>query len=417
MEDSPSLILRNLLTSIFFHADKPFVHQIPKFRFLRILSRLLVSAFLFFLGLLPSLLPYSRPSSKSHDHTLSSTKDDEVSSARGGGGFRYGGESGVERALTQLLLIMNDIPVSSRKYELVRSLAEKLIDENLSTDQKNHKALKEVNCAVLTAAFGRTLSQLESAVAEQGRRRGSDGDGGEATAEVRENEYYLYSKASGLFRGVKQYGRAVWRYAKPRDEQSRRSRSSAEKLAAEILWLAQKMAASGCAAEAVCKWAASSNLACLALTTEPRLQGSLVKVSALLIKQAKELGSEKEEQPHININDRAGSCEQQKTIRQMKMKMLISWLPLLCAANNGTDAPIVNMSERAELEKVMEDIIWTLDEEHEEQEMVLSVWLHHFSYCSASDWPNLRSCYTRWFAASRTRLLQPPPPQLLLVSN
>lgn len=279
MEDSPSdiapLILRNLLTSIFIHADIPLRHLVQKFRLLRILRRFLVSAFLFFLGLLPSLFPSSRPSAESHDHPLNPKKDD-ISSARGG--FRYGGRSGVERALTQLLLIMNDIPVSSRKYEVIRSLAEKLIDENLS--ENNQEALKEVNCAVLAAAFGRTLSQLESAVAEQGRRSGYDGGGGggEVTMEDRGNDYFLYTKASRLFRGVMYCGQVVWSYAKPRDELIR-SRSSAEKLAAEILWLAQKMAASGCAAEAVCKWSASSNLAWLALTTEPRLQGSLVKVS------------------------------------------------------------------------------------------------------------------------------------------
>lgn len=416
MEDSPSaiapLILRNLLTSIFIHADKPLSHLVQKFQLLRILRRFLVSAFLFFLGLLPSLFPSSRPSVESHDHPLNPKKDD-ISSARGGsgGGFRYGGRSGVERALTQLLLIMNDIPVSSRKYEVIRSLAEKLIDENLS--ENNQEALKEVNCAVLAAAFGRTLSQLESAVAEQGRRSGYDGGGGggEVMTEDRGNDYFPYTKASRLFRGVMYCGQVVWSYAKPRDELIP-SRSSAEKLAAEILWLAQKMAASGCAAEAVCKWAASSNLAWLALTTEPRLQGSLLKVSAFLIKQAKELGSSEEElDPHNETR-----AEQQKT-RQIKMKMLISWLPLLCAANNGTDAPIVNTSERAELEKIMEDIIWTLDEDHEEQEKVLSVWLHYFSYYPASDWPNLRSCYTRWFGASRTRLLQAPPAGQHLGSN
>ncbi|XP_075520757.1 uncharacterized protein LOC142554033 [Primulina tabacum] len=416
MEDSPSaiapLILRNLLTSLFILADKPLIHLVQKSRLLLILNRFLVSAFLFFLGLLPSLFPSLRPSAESHDHPLNPKKDD-ISSARGGGGFRYGGRSGVERALTQLLLIMNDIPVSSRKYEVVRSLAEKLIDENLSG--KNQEALKEVNCAVLAAAFARTLSQLESAVAEQGRRSGNDGGGGEVTNEGRGNDYLLYTKASRLFRGVRYCGQVAWSYAKPRDELSR-SRSSAEKLAAEILWLAQKMAASGCADEAVRKWAASTNLAWLALTTEPRLQGSLVKVAAFLIKQAKELGSTEEEQQQQEEPHNDALAEQQKT-RQIKMKMLISWLPLLCAANNGTDAPIVNMSERVELEMIMEDIIWTLDDDHEEQERVLSVWLHHFSYCSASDWPNLRSCYTQWFAASRTRLLQALPAGQHLGSN
>ncbi|KAG6406778.1 hypothetical protein SASPL_134389 [Salvia splendens] len=99
-----------------------------------------------------------------------------------------------------------------------------------------------------------------------------------------------------------------------------------------------------------------------------------------------------------------GKGEDEQKIRATKMKMLMSWLPLLCSANNGTDAPVLSMVERAEVERILEEVIWTLAEE--EQEMVLSLWLHHFTYCSSSDWPNLRSCYTRWCNASRATLLK-----------
>lgn len=250
-----SLLLRNLLTSIFVYAHKslsPFLN----YKILHLLNSLLVSSFLFFLSLLPSLFSFL------HSHALNPTTSDDTSAAaaRGGG-------SGVSRALSQLLLLMNDIPVSSRKYEVVRSLAEKLIDDNLL-----HRSppLREVNCAVLSVAFSTSLSQLEAAMAEQGRRSGAD---------VESDTSYACNNggARRLLRGVKYYGVAAWRYAKPRSES--RSGSSAEKLAAELLWLAQKMAASGCAEEAVCKWASAADLAWLALSTEPRLQGSLVKVS------------------------------------------------------------------------------------------------------------------------------------------
>ncbi|KAK6156813.1 hypothetical protein DH2020_011061 [Rehmannia glutinosa] len=193
-----------------------------------------------------------------------STRDDTYSASIGGG------DSGVSRALSQLLLIMNDIPVSSRKYEVVRSLAEKLIDENLL---EGNRALREVNCAVLSAAFSRSLSQIEAAVVEQGRRSGGDFGG-----DVAASDFHISNRASRLVKGVRYYGRAAWRYAKSRREMSR-SGSSAEKLAAEVLWLAQKMAASGCVEEAVCKWASASNLAWLGLSAEPRLQGNLVKAS------------------------------------------------------------------------------------------------------------------------------------------
>ncbi|GFP98704.1 hypothetical protein PHJA_002014300 [Phtheirospermum japonicum] len=392
MENSPStiapLLLRNLLTSVFVHADKSLVYFSQKSKLLEILRCFLVSFFLFFLSLLPSFFSCLTPNYQEPDNYPSKSAKDDVYPAPVGGG-----DSGVSRALSQLLLIMNDIPVSSRKYEVVRSLAEKLIDDNLL---EGNRVMREVNCAVLSAAFARTLSEVETAAAAEQRQRSSgDGGGGDVAG-----DFLIYSRASRLIKGVRYYGRAAWRYAKSRREVSR-SGCSAEKLAAELLWLAQKMAACGCAEEAVCKWATASNLAWLALSAEPRLQGSLVKVSAFLIKQAKEMGKEEREEAE---NEKRGKPLEQCNVRQTKIKLLMSWLPLLCRANNGTDVPILSMGERAELERILEEIILTLGEE-EEQEWVLSLWLHHFTYCPASDWPNLRSCYTRWCSASRTRLV------------
>ncbi|KAL8536174.1 hypothetical protein ACS0TY_011713 [Phlomoides rotata] len=380
------LLVRNLLTWTFVHADKSLFFFSEKFQIIQRLRSFLVSAFLFFIGLLPyffsSLIPNSPEPHKFH---FKSTKDDQFPASIGGGGT----DSGVSRALSQLLLIMNDIPVSSRKYEVVRSLVEKLIDENLL---EGNQALREVNCAVLSAAFARSLAELEVAMERD------CGGGGVAT-----ESDYMYYKANRFIRGVKYYGSVAWRYAVAisRSDINGRSGCSAEKLAAELLWLSQKMAASGCAEEAVCKWASASNVAWLALTTEPRLQCSLVKVSAFLIKQAKDIGEEE-------VQDETRTLH----VRQTKMKMLLSWLPLLCRANNGTDSPILSMAERAQLENILEEMIETLDAE-EEQETVLSLWLHHFTYCSVSDWPNLRSSYTQWYSASRARLTarvaQPEP--------
>ena len=89
---------------------------------------------------------------------------------------------------------------------------------------------------------------------------------------------------------------------------------------------------------------------------------------------------------------------------QVKLKMLQSWLPLLCRASNGTDAPVLSISERRELERVLEETIEGLEQD-EEQEQVLSLWLHHFTHCPSSDWTNLHACYVRWCNASRKQLL------------
>lgn len=114
--------------------------------------------------------------------------------------------------------------------------------------------------------------------------------------------------------------------------------------------------------------------------------------AAFMFKQSKDLGLEETEE---------GKKEQQ---RETKMAMLMSWLPLLCRANNGTEVPIFSMSERAELERVLEETIEMLDQERE-QEQVLSLWLYHFTYCPTSDWPNLHASYARWCAASRKLLI------------
>ncbi|GFY89136.1 hypothetical protein Acr_06g0010760 [Actinidia rufa] len=347
----PTLLIRNILTALFIHADKSLLNLSEKYKPLQLLRYLLVSAFLFLLRLLPSLFPSVKPSDpQAFDYPLKPLKSNNYASAAAtaGGG---GGDSGIARALSQLLSIVNDIPVSSRKYEVVRSFR------------------------------SRWWTGTEPAVTwRRDRRKGGERE---------------YRKVGRVLRAVRYYGDAAWtRFGKAKAEPGRLG-GSAEKLAAEVLWLAQKMAACGCEEEAVEKWASASHLAWLALSAEPRLQGSLVKVSAFLFKQARDLGRAKEE-------DEDESKKEQQ--RQTKMKMLMSWLPLLCRASTGTDEPVLSLSQRSQLERVLEEIIETLERE-EEQENVLSLWLHHFTHCPSSDWPNLHACYARWCNASRKLLL------------
>lgn len=115
-------------------------------------------------------------------------------------------------------------------------------------------------------------------------------------------------------------------------------------------------------------------------------------MAAFLFKQIKEMGEETEDEV---------KADQQ---REIKMKLLMTWLPLLCRASNGIDAPVLSSRERGELERILEEMIEMLKQE-EEQEKVLALWLHHFTSCPSSDWPNLQACYTRWCDASRKLLL------------
>lgn len=118
---------------------------------------------------------------------------------------------------------------------------------------------------------------------------------------------------------------------------------------------------------------------------------STCMAAAFLFHQVKDLGVDGTEE---------SKKEQQ---RQTKMMMLMSWLPLLCRASNGTDVPVLSIRERAELERVLEETIELL--EQQEQEQVFSLWLHHFTHCPSSDWPNLHRSYTRWCNASRRLLV------------
>lgn len=265
------LLLRNLLTSIFIYADKSLLNLGEKYKLFQFLRYLLVSSFIFFIRLLPTLfLNPSHEKNYDYNYSLKFSKADEKISAYG----NYKGDSSIARALSQLLSIMNGIPVSSRKYEIVRSLAEKLIDDNL---KEGSPILQEVNCTALSAAFSRTLSQLEARAAvmdeDVDHSGGVNGDTNDGT----KRDYY---KLSRVLRAVWYCGEAAWsRLGK--SDQLNRSWKSAEKLSAELLWLAQKLAKSGSVEEAVHKWASSSKLAWLALSAEPRLQGSLLKVSGM----------------------------------------------------------------------------------------------------------------------------------------
>ncbi|OIV96199.1 hypothetical protein TanjilG_14876 [Lupinus angustifolius] len=360
LPEPPLLLLRNVISSILnlINLEKSFLsflhnhhNLLETFRFI------FITIYLFFIRFVPSFFLRSL---YRYD-TVKATKP-----------YKYlydtrapQNDTGVGRMLSQLLTILNDVPVSSRKYELVRSSAERIIRDN---HEEGVHALREVNRVVLSAAFARALGQLEKEAMERVEGERVEGD----------YQYYLR-------RVVRAVG---WR---GRGGEGRLSGVEAEKLAAELMWVAEKLAECGCGEEASRRWAGAGNLGCIALTADPRLQTSLLKLSAFLFKEAKDMGLYEIEE------------SKKKEYMQVKLKMLQSWLPLLCRASNGTDVPALSIRERAELEKVLEDIIERL--EQDEQEQVLSLWLHHFTLSPSSDWPNLHACFARWCTASRKQLI------------
>ncbi|XP_010444356.1 PREDICTED: uncharacterized protein LOC104727054 [Camelina sativa] len=360
-------LLRNIIIAVVVFADESLNHVSGKSKLLEKLRVFLVACFLFFLRTFPCVVvSFAKPNPTT---TKKKKKLEMISDCE---------ESGIGRAIWQLLSAMNEIPVSSRKYQVVRSLAERLIEEN------HGFALFDLNRRVLNASFSRTLSRLEAAVTVECNNRR------DTCEPVR---YGLNRMVRAAVRAVVGDGLTGWGGEEETADQS------AEKLAAELLWLVEKMAVYGFAGEAVEKWASASNLASLALSSEPRLQSSLVQISALLFKEAKK--------------DTEMERDEEKSTRddETNKKMLISWIPLLCRASNGADKPVLRSSEREELEKVLEKMISELKEE--EQERVLSLWLHHYTHCSSSDWPDLNGSYVRWCHSSRQLLLPYVPSESL----
>lgn len=246
-------------------AEKYNLHQI--YRLLRTFQKLLISSFLFFLGVLPSVLSFLSLLFHTYAFNFTSPKSDDY--APPPSSSAAGADAGVARALAQLLVILNDIPVSSRKYELVRSLAELLIDEN---HRQGFESLQELNRHVLSAAFARSLGRLESAASEMD----PSGRFSRCGSGIGLADFGL----GRVFRVVRGAGEVFW--GRFMSRAGGRCEYSAEKMAAELLWLAQKMASCGIAEEAVCRWASASNVASLGLSAEPRLQGSLIKISGTL---------------------------------------------------------------------------------------------------------------------------------------
>lgn len=392
------LLLRNIFLPLFIYSDKTLIHLSHKFKVFHIIRYTLITAFLFFLKVIPSFIPSSlRPGqnqNQNHNHNSDSDFDSDsgtypwVPYLKGPGNCNDAAdgslvdETCIARALTQLLAIINEIPVSSRKYEIVRSYAEKLMNENLD---QGYEPLRKVNAKVLSGAFSRALEQLELATKAGVAAAKYDNDANSG-GDVKKTDGGVYFGLNRVIKTVGHYGDFAWtQFTKPKT----RLRGSAEKLSAELLWLAQKMVACGSADEAVRQWASASKLACVALSTQQRLQGSLVKLSAFLFKEAVSMG---------------GKDDDVEEVREVKMKLLMTWLPFLCRATIGVEAPVLNMNEKAELENVLGKLIESLKHE-EEQEKVLSLWLHHYAHCPSSDWPNLHHYFDRWCTASRNLLI------------
>ncbi|KAG6654802.1 uncharacterized protein LOC122309140 [Carya illinoinensis] len=294
------------------------------------------------------------------------------------------------RALSQILVLLTEIPATSGKYQFAMAMADRIMDENA---RYGHEVLLHINRTALASAFSRTSNLLYRALERsQGDQDDDNSSYAWATRVIRALPMgtYLTSYMKGLrvcmsaiMSTVANINAAVGTY----QSQKRRRQVgvdhhveevTAEKLAQELLWMTTKLRDYGAVDEALVQWSFASGLASFSLTANVRVQGFIVKISAILFREL--VGED------LVISS------------QIKFRILLFWLPLFCHASNGLAYPVLSRFEKMEVERAIDEALSTLPAA--DQEVILTNWLQDFTI-AASDWPNLQYSYDRWCQSSR----------------
>ncbi|KAK8605817.1 hypothetical protein V6N13_102588 [Hibiscus sabdariffa] len=215
----------------------------------------------------------------------------------------------------EVLALLNEIPASSRKYQFTMAMADKIMEDNA---RHGHWALLHVNRTALASSFTRTSTLLHRCLQLQTSPLGGYGDSWHMRAfnAIPLSSYVAsYVKAAAMcFNAVfSLFDTATVRYWGRDCNRDREIMT--EKLAQELLWVTNKLGCYGGVNEALVQWSLASGLATLSLTANPRVQGSIVKISAFLIGELtrKDLG----------------------IARHVKFRLLVLCIPLFCHASNG----------------------------------------------------------------------------------
>lgn len=169
-------------------------------------------------------------------------------------------------------------------------MADKIVDENA---RNGHVELLEINRAALSSAFARTSSLLCRFLQ---KTEPADESGAWHTRVISAMPLgsYLASYLKGISFcvgaifpslttcGWQSGGRRQTALAGGEEGGERIHEVAAEKLGQELLWITNKLMACGAVDEAVAQWSIASRLASLSLTTSPRVQAFIVKISGIL---------------------------------------------------------------------------------------------------------------------------------------
>ncbi|CAH2053265.1 unnamed protein product [Thlaspi arvense] len=265
------------------------------------------------------------------------------------------------RALCHVLALMNEIPVTSRKYQFALGMAEKIMEDNaLSCNVE----LLDVNRAALATSFARTTARLQDSLK---RSRTTDEPFGSLPLRVVSAlplGGYVASYVKGLstcistVRSLADMAGNLLSQSKRRESalvraggnQENEVELAVEKLAEELLWMTEKLRRYGAVEEGIKRWSYAS------------------------------------------------ARDNTQVPGQVKFKLLANWLPLFSHARNGLAFPVLTGYERVEVERAIDKAISTLPAL--DQEILLSNWLQDYSV-TASEWPDLTPAYDRWCHSTR----------------
>ncbi|EFJ26053.1 hypothetical protein SELMODRAFT_441994 [Selaginella moellendorffii] len=295
--------------------------------------------------------------------------------------------SSIGRALCQVLDLVIDIPVTSRKYEFARSLADRILADN---SRYGGPVLKEINIRALEGGFSRTVFLLTKCLARLHRQQQV-----EAWAwpwrMLKDLPFSLiFHCLPPLLTSLKDgFGTALhnplMQMIVPAGlssacdgGSSSSSEIVAEKLANELLWMAQRLKQNSALEVAILHWSSATQLAQWSLTSSSRVQKLLVKLSAFLC--AGLVSLDVELQPEVTL------------------RLLLLWLPLLCRTSHAIDETTLSSSDKIDTEQILSKVIQRLPDSY--QELVLAMWLTEY-VGSSSDWPNIQGCYHGWCQSTR----------------
>ncbi|XP_022725048.1 uncharacterized protein LOC111281618 [Durio zibethinus] len=271
----------------------------------------------------------------------------------------------LERALTHILALLNEIPASSRKYQFTMAMADKIMEDNA---RNGHPELLHVNRMALGPSFTCASALIYHSYKFQSTPSGEDGESWHMRAIKAipfgsSIAYYMKGISICFNAAFSWFGSATGRLQRREpgiargDGQDYHGKVMAEKLAQELLWITKKHRSYGDINEALVQWSFAS-----AILFGERTRNDL------------------------------------QISRQVKFRLLGLWIPLFCHASNGLCYPVLTSFQKAELERAMDEVISSFPAM--DQEVILTNWIQEYAV-SVSDWPNLRQSYDRWCQFTR----------------